>query len=154
VSTSTAPARSTFQIELNNGPNGRIKTSDFFDGISVSGPPKTHLWTPRGSLTQVKNPWCGGILLRPTFRRLAVFLKVYFFFRFGQEYKEELRENLPPGHVISHVHATDVDTGLWGSVHYSVSKRNKDAARKLVRIDEVTGDVILRQKLDRERHDG
>lgn len=55
---------------------------------------------------------------------------------------------------MTRVKAFDADTGPWGTVTYSLSARNKGLARHLVDVDPKTGDVTLRQKLDREKHDG
>ncbi|XP_078489078.1 protocadherin alpha-4-like [Ciona intestinalis] len=70
------------------------------------------------------------------------------------EYSVTLLENLPSGHVIARVQAHDADSGAAGRLRYSISRRNKATARNLVNINELNGDVVLRQKLDREFHNG
>uniref|UniRef100_H2YUK4 Cadherin domain-containing protein n=1 Tax=Ciona savignyi TaxID=51511 RepID=H2YUK4_CIOSA len=70
------------------------------------------------------------------------------------EYSVTLLENLPSGHVVSRVQAHDADSGAAGRIRYAISRRNKATAQNLVNINAITGDVVLKQKLDRESHNG
>ncbi|CAK8673498.1 unnamed protein product [Clavelina lepadiformis] len=71
-----------------------------------------------------------------------------------QTYRLDLRENMEPGSVITTVHATDADSGVRGEVRYFVPvSGNTRAARNLVTVDPVTGNIMLKEPLDREKHD-
>ncbi|CAK8674923.1 unnamed protein product [Clavelina lepadiformis] len=70
------------------------------------------------------------------------------------EYTETLQENLLPNKVIAQVHASDKDSGPAGEVKYFISSRNTALVRHLVSINHETGEVILIERLDREKHDG
>lgn len=76
-----------------------------------------------------------------------------FFLLFFQDYFVTLPENLQSGRKIIRVQASDADFRGSGTLRYSVSRRNKNIARNLIEVDSVTGDVTLRQTLDRELHD-
>ncbi|XP_002129128.2 protocadherin beta-18 [Ciona intestinalis] len=68
-------------------------------------------------------------------------------------YTLNLRENLPRGEIITSVQAHDEDSGTFGQIRYFVpASGNSQTARKLIRVDPITGDVMLKQPLDREKH--
>ena len=69
------------------------------------------------------------------------------------KYVLSLLENLEPGTNISRIHATDEDSGENGKVRYFLTPAGT-AASELLTIDEESGQVSLKQKLDREKHDG
>ena len=62
-------------------------------------------------------------------------------------------ENLNSGKLIAQVRASDADSEDSGTLRYSISRRNNDIALQLLRVNPETGDVILKQTLDREIHD-
>nr|CAB3264691.1 protocadherin-18 [Phallusia mammillata] len=70
-----------------------------------------------------------------------------------QDYVIALQENLDPGSPIVQVRAEDADSGDNGRMVYYLGDEESSASR-LVKIDRDTGMVTLRQKLDREAHDG
>ena len=85
-------------------------------------------------------------------RSTPYFVAVLNFFLF-QEYFVDLYENLYPGRIIVRVQAHDRDSGSYGRLRYSLSVlNNKPLIRTLLEVDPVTGDVILKETLDRETH--
>ena len=62
-------------------------------------------------------------------------------------------ENMYAGQLIAQLQATDADSENSGLLRYSLSRRNKEIARQLLHVDPVTGDVTLKDTLDREQHD-
>lgn len=64
-----------------------------------------------------------------------------------------------PGSIIATVVATDADDGIYGRVRYflpnpSITDKSTALARQLLRVNEVTGDVILKEHPKRNIHDG
>ena len=57
------------------------------------------------------------------------------------------------GYLIAQVRAFDADSENSGLLRYSLSRQNKKLASQLLRVDPVTGDVTLKETLDRELHD-
>lgn len=76
-----------------------------------------------------------------------------------EEYIIKLKENDGPPHVVATVHAEDKDSGTFGTVRYSIPRprtgdRMGHLASKLFSINEMTGEIKLKKKVDREVHDG
>ena len=62
---------------------------------------------------------------------------------------------MAPGQTIVTVHATDADSEEFSSISYHIPKAgNSAAARKLVKVNQLTGEVKLLKLLDREQFDG
>lgn len=70
-----------------------------------------------------------------------------------QEYVVALRENQEPESEIVQVRAQDADSGENGRTVYYLGDEESSAG-DLVKIDRDTGMVTLKEKLDREAHDG
>lgn len=64
-------------------------------------------------------------------------------------YEATVREDVPPGVVVTNVQATDADLGANGQVRYSLS-RSSSAFDYLFSVDQATGDIILKSFLDYE----
>ena len=62
-------------------------------------------------------------------------------------------ENLGANKVVGHVFATDLDSGSFGQVRYSISHHNKPKVKNLFQIDSKTGVITLKKSLDREAGD-
>jgi len=73
-----------------------------------------------------------------------------------QDYVIALRENLQPGKEITRVRAEDADSGENGRTVYYLADdlSSPSTTANLIKVDRNTGSVTLRQKLDREVHDG
>ena len=68
-------------------------------------------------------------------------------------YQLELMENAQPGFIITTVHAEDADSGTFGDLRYFLpGTGNNQVALDLVTVDSITGEVTLKQSLDREKH--
>ena len=55
--------------------------------------------------------------------------------------------------VVGHVFASDLDSGKYGQIRYSLSKKNKKKVIDLFKVDEKLGTVMLKKSLDREEED-
>ena len=65
----------------------------------------------------------------------------------------KLQENIIRGYKITTVHAEDADSNLFGEVRYFIpSSGNSQTALDLIDVDPISGDVTLKQSLDREKH--
>ncbi|XP_039255860.2 protocadherin alpha-4-like [Styela clava] len=71
-----------------------------------------------------------------------------------EEYSATLKENASPQSTVAILRAHDADSGLFGAVRYYISSRNSKEIKNLVRIDEITGVVSLKETTDRENHNG
>ncbi|XP_039255762.2 protocadherin-12-like isoform X2 [Styela clava] len=67
-----------------------------------------------------------------------------------EKYSVIIKENEPPGTLVTVVHANDSDSDLFGEVRYFISKRNSFASLNAVRIDSISGKITLKKRLDRE----
>nr|XP_039255760.1 protocadherin alpha-5-like isoform X1 [Styela clava] len=67
-----------------------------------------------------------------------------------EKYSVIIKENQPPGTLVTVVHANDSDSDLFGDVRYFISKRNSFASLNAVRIDSISGKITLKKRLDRE----
>ena len=56
-----------------------------------------------------------------------------------------------PGQVIAQVHAKDTDSDLFGPVTYFISGPMMDEASSPFSIDSSSGDIYLKERLDREK---
>ena len=84
-----------------------------------------------------------------------------------QRYDVTLYENAPNGTDIVVVHATDGDTGARGRIRYRIRDNSAGSEPNLnpsavpiasrrypVIVNEITGAVVLRDKLNHKLHDG
>ena len=62
-------------------------------------------------------------------------------------------ENLGPNKVVGQVHATDLDSGMYGEVWYSMSNQNKEDVKELFKVGSESGTITLKKSLDHEAHD-
>ncbi|XP_076020970.1 protocadherin alpha-8-like [Genypterus blacodes] len=68
-------------------------------------------------------------------------------------YKASISENVPPGTTVLTVTATDADDGINGfEVSYSLSSKDQDRILEIFQIDEHTGLLTVRGKIDYEEH--
>ncbi|XP_036933546.1 protocadherin alpha-3-like [Acanthopagrus latus] len=68
-------------------------------------------------------------------------------------YSAVLQENAPVGTTVIQVNATDLDDGTNGEVIYSFGSDVKDKIRELFDIDSVTGEIIVKGRVDFEEQD-
>ncbi|XP_035227160.1 fat-like cadherin-related tumor suppressor homolog isoform X3 [Stegodyphus dumicola] len=64
-------------------------------------------------------------------------------------YEVAIRENLPPGALVTTVKAADIDRGEYGKITYSIESQVYD---KIFMIDPETGVLYARISFDREKH--
>lgn len=77
-------------------------------------------------------------------------------------YTISVREDVAPGSVVTHVHATDADQGeLNGLVRYRLArqrdpfpKQRQSSYPRLIEVDPITGTVTLNSKLSWQKHNG
>ena len=62
-------------------------------------------------------------------------------------------ENLGANKVVGHVFASDFDSGRYGQIRYTLSKKNKQKVMELFKVNSKTGTVTLQKSLDREIED-
>uniref|UniRef100_A0A8B9GPH8 Protocadherin 2 alpha c n=1 Tax=Astyanax mexicanus TaxID=7994 RepID=A0A8B9GPH8_ASTMX len=65
-------------------------------------------------------------------------------------YKTHIPENAEPGTFIITVHANDADSGLNGEVAYSFLNHNNDDISVPFEINQVTGEITVKEQLDHE----
>ncbi|XP_016305853.1 protocadherin gamma-C3-like [Sinocyclocheilus anshuiensis] len=68
-------------------------------------------------------------------------------------YTVTLNENAPVGTTVVKVNATDLDEGKNGEVVYALGNNVKNNLRRLFEVNEITGEIILRDRLDFEVKD-
>uniref|UniRef100_A0A672SNZ3 Cadherin domain-containing protein n=1 Tax=Sinocyclocheilus grahami TaxID=75366 RepID=A0A672SNZ3_SINGR len=68
-------------------------------------------------------------------------------------YTVTLNENAPVGTTVVKVNATDLDEGQNGEVVYALGNNVKNNLRRLFEVNEITGEIILRDRLDFEVKD-
>ncbi len=64
-----------------------------------------------------------------------------------------LNENAPVGTTVVQVNATDLDEGKNGEVVYALGNNVKNNLRRLFKVNEITGEIILIDHLDFEVKD-
>ncbi|XP_063046151.1 protocadherin gamma-C5-like isoform X2 [Engraulis encrasicolus] len=64
--------------------------------------------------------------------------------------KVQLLENSPPGTLVTHLNATDIDSGLNGQVSYHFSKYTLDKVMKVFTVDSKTGELLVKGDVDFE----
>ncbi|XP_076729803.1 protocadherin alpha-3 isoform X6 [Maylandia zebra] len=67
-------------------------------------------------------------------------------------YKTSVTENTPPGTSVITVTATDSDEGPNGEISYSLSSKDQDHVLNIFQIDEHTGLLTVKGKIDFEEH--
>ncbi|XP_077973448.1 protocadherin beta-11-like isoform X2 [Styela clava] len=70
-----------------------------------------------------------------------------------EEYRITLIENSAPGMLIDTISAHDADSGAMGTIRYHISTRNNKLARELLNINSRNGELRLKERVDREKHD-
>ncbi|XP_019362128.1 PREDICTED: protocadherin gamma-C5-like [Gavialis gangeticus] len=65
-------------------------------------------------------------------------------------YRVRLVENAPLGTLVARLNATDVDEGPNGAVRYSLSSHNSEALREVFAIEDQTGEIRVRGRVDFE----
>ena len=68
-------------------------------------------------------------------------------------YDVEVSEDIPTGHVILKLTATDVDMGLNGNVEYSLARHSEADYVQTFGVDTETGEVFIRNPLDYEENE-
>ncbi|XP_059372777.1 protocadherin beta-15-like [Carassius carassius] len=68
-------------------------------------------------------------------------------------YTVTLNENAPVGTTVVQVNATDLDEGQNGEVVYALGNNVKNNLRRLFKVNEITGEIILTDRLDFEVKD-
>ncbi len=68
-------------------------------------------------------------------------------------YTVTLNENAPVGTTVVQVNATDLDEGKNGEVVYALGNNVKNNLRRLFKVNEITGEIILTDRLDFEVKD-
>ncbi|XP_043112823.1 protocadherin beta-15-like [Puntigrus tetrazona] len=68
-------------------------------------------------------------------------------------YTVTLKENAPVGTTVVQVNATDLDEGQNGEVIYALGNNVNNNLRRLFKVNEITGDIILTDRLDFEVKD-
>ncbi len=68
-------------------------------------------------------------------------------------YTVTLNENAPLGTTVVQVNATDLDEGKNGEVVYALGNNVKNNLRRLFKVNEITGEIILMDRLDFEVND-
>ncbi|XP_038157742.1 protocadherin alpha-8-like isoform X5 [Cyprinodon tularosa] len=67
-------------------------------------------------------------------------------------YKVRVPENTPPGTTVISVHARDLDEGLNGEIQYSIINQDDENDVSKFHINEITGDITIKDELDHERN--
>ncbi|XP_052430016.1 protocadherin alpha-8-like isoform X12 [Carassius gibelio] len=68
-------------------------------------------------------------------------------------YTVTLNENAPVGTTVVQINATDLDEGQNGEVVYALGNNVKNNLRRLFKVNEITGEIILTDRLDFEVKD-
>lgn len=69
-------------------------------------------------------------------------------------YEATIREDLAAGSTVAQVRAVDADTGDNGEVRYRFGRRSTEMYGSIFAVDETTGAVTLRRRLDSRPQDG
>uniref|UniRef100_A0AAZ3P3D0 Cadherin domain-containing protein n=1 Tax=Oncorhynchus tshawytscha TaxID=74940 RepID=A0AAZ3P3D0_ONCTS len=67
-------------------------------------------------------------------------------------YKISIFENLPAGTPIITINATDVDSGVYGEIMYSLIGHGEENALDFFQINPVTGEITVKETIDYEEH--